>query len=510
VKERPAAKVSPASASLVLDTYVTDEQWIPARDTADQFLAIEKLGDATFKENLGKLSDAASFKLIEIPYQAKDYKKTIEMATAYLANSKIKGHAADALYLASHSANRLGDTEHAGQFLSQLLTQIPGSEHKGFALRARADLSERQYDFDGARQDYAAYLGLPGNSEKSDGIKRAWFANWLSKKPNPVSCREYGDSPLLVDCEKYQALVGLALNQSPLSDSEVVKKATKGAEANRAIWAAVGLKLGKSNFLHQQWSMAGILASEWKNLDPLIQFSLIPVLNQVLPDIYVKARRAIPGLAKLNPSSAALTKRIDLIRQIEASAAKAAEAPWTIVRTVAINSISQIYLDFCAELSKVAPPADISAEDLATYQKTVAEIIEPFAARGESLGKQGREIASTIPQGEREKYELALLDKYSEDGTEWSTLTPNPKAKPAGNLAALWAEAFRAHSWPRMGYFYLELKERSKLSDTTLTLMKAITLGMAGAETEAHIDYLSIQSKLEEIRAARQKKEVKE
>jgi hypothetical protein len=257
----------------------------------------------------------------------------------------------------------------AGNYLTQLLTKFPRNENRVLALLARAGIEEANYDFDSAVRDYRDYLASVGNkakaSERQELTRRLFFLTWLSRHPTPLNCKPYSDvEEVLNDCERYQSLVSLQLGATDIDGSELVKRAAHGAKENRVLWAAVGLQLGKKIGLRDRLNLAGVLAANWKSQDALLQFALIPVMNRALPEAFASSRRSLSQIASLKSNSKEISRRINLIRDLENAAGKVLDAPWAQVKVAVLGEVAQAYLDFCDELAKLPVPKELSGDDL--------------------------------------------------------------------------------------------------------------------------------------------------
>lgn len=493
VKAAPETAVATSSASLILDTYVFDKQWELLLEVSELFLEMPKLGDAAFKKRLAGLPADASFKLVEMSYEAKAYDKVLAQAERFTKKYATSPRLPECLFIASRAADLSGDKEKSVFYLTTLLTKFPKSENRALALLARASIEDAQFDFDAAAKDYDDYLTSAGNAKDRLTIqKRLLIVNWLSLKPRTPDCRAMnGSEELAEECDRYNALIALANGASPYNPSELIKRSLYSTKANRALWSAVALTLGgKTIGFKDRLSIAESLAVNSKDLDPLILFTLVPVLNRALPEAYATTRRALPGIASLKSSTDSLPRRIELIKHFETTAAKVVGLPWARIKISVLAEVAQAYDDFVAELNKLPTPQGISAEELAEYKKGVRDLVGPFREKGQSIRKQALELAAEFPvspddiagwtppagvrrvAGKVEPIDVGLFEKSGQP-------------RPDGDLFAKWEQAMKARAWGRIAFFAQQVKEHSRPSDAALATMRGIAFGVAGALPEA-------------------------
>lgn len=488
VNERPNSKFSLAAVSLILDTYMLNQDWELAETASIQFAALNNLGTPEFRAKLSKIPDDTSYKLVEKAYQAKDFPKVLLLSQKYLDTRSNSSQMPACLFLASRAAEKMSDTKKSLFYLNELLTRYPKSDNRGDALLARAAIKETEYDFDAASQDYREYFSQnekqTGNTQK-DLLKRFWFVNWLSQSPKKITCPT--DGTLSQECDRYRALVSLS-SDTEVPEKETVKKGLNAPNEIRPLWAALALQKRAKVGFKDRLELASVLAKEWKSLDPLIQFTLIPVLNQNLPQAFALSREELSKIAPLEANSKAISRRIKLIQTMETAAGVAVSLPWIHAKASVLNDISGIYLDFSNQLAHLPVPKDYSAEEKAEYTKSVNELVGPFKEKSAQIKKQADEL------GLGKLTELgatASMDLFEKTGDgSW-------KKDP---LWVLWTQALSRKSWPRLGYFFQEFKDKSHAKEPTLALMRIMTLGLAGAKLEAQTQLAELKSSFPEDR----------
>jgi len=488
VKAGPETSVAASSASLILDTYVFDKQWESLLEVSELFLEMPKLGNAAFRTRLAGLPADASFKLIELSYEAKDYAKVLKDSERFTQKYASSTRLPECLFMASRAADLSQDKEKSLFYLNELLTKFPKSENRAVALLARASISDAQFDFDAAARDYAEYLKTWPNAQDRVAIqKRLWIVGWLSQKPQAPDCRNVNGDELQDECDRYSALVALANGKTQYNPSELIKKSLYATKSNRALWSAVALTMGGMTIGYKdRLSIAESLAANCKDLDPLILFTLVPVLNRQLPEAYATTRKSLASIAALRSGAEALPRRVELLKHFETTATKVVALPWARIKITVLAEVAQAYEDFSAELAKLPTPDGLSAEDLATYRKNVQDILVPFREKGKSIRAQVMELAAEFPvspadvtgwpasRGPASKAEPIDLGLFEKSGL------PRPEAE----LFAKWESAMKSRNWARIAFFAQQIKEK-KPAEATVALMRAIEFGVAGAQPEA-------------------------
>jgi TolA-binding protein len=507
VRQSPSSKSAQPAASLVLDTLLLNKKWEDSIELADKLKAVPTLGNADFKSRLTKIPEDTYYVMLQEKYQSKDFHKVIEDGGTYVKRYPKSERVADCLFLASRAAGELKDKKQAHDLLTELLTKFPDSENRPAALLAQAEYEENVYEFDSALENYRQYLLIPigkgiTESERDRVAQRSFLMSWLAKKPKPTNCDRFrGDDDLKGQCDQYQALVLLQIGANASDEETWVKRALKGKKENRAIWAAVGLMYGSRLGMKDRLTLAEVLASGWKDEDRLIQFSLIPAVNQLIPGVFAYARKMLSTIAPLNASSAALERRIELIRSVEDSAGKVVGVPWAQVKVATLATVAQIYIEFSDELGRLPVPKDITPDELATYQKSIKEILDPFRAKGKALNKQAVDMAKevsvrvadipglSVPSPRKlamapQPFDLTVLDKV--DGAHaWSTTKAKTDDDLEGVLRDFWVDALQTRAWGRLAFFFQEYKDKVSPKDSIQGLMQALFLDSAGARSES-------------------------
>jgi tetratricopeptide (TPR) repeat protein len=488
VKAKPASPTAAAEASLVLDTFVFSQRWQLLLDVSEAFLEMPALGDASFRKRLAGLPADASYKLMEESYQHKDYAAALKQAERFEKKYPAAPELTDCLYLASRAAEQMQDHQASLAYLSQLLTRFPTTDKRAVALLARGELEDKAYDFDAATQDYGEYLAAAKADDDTTALVRRYlFVDWLSRHPREPHCEAIAAAKTLhADCDRFDALIALETG-SGLSAEAAQKKALSGEKDERPLWAAVALS-GENKAIgwRDRLSIAQTFATGVSDEDPLVQVQLIAFVNRRLPEVLAEARRALPRLAPLKPNPGSISRRIELMKALETTASKVIKLPWARTKIAVLAEIAGAYQDFSTELAKLPPPKDLSPEDLAEYQKSVASILGPFQDKEKTIRSQVRELALAFPV----EPSLAGLSTPARN----AAAVPAPidlafltsiAGTPSAPLYPKWEEAVKARAWARAGFFFQRLKEDGGQPAGTLSLMRAVSLAESSAVPEA-------------------------
>jgi hypothetical protein len=501
IKDVPKKEASFAAAKLVIDTLLTSELWKEAVETSQAFLKLPDLGDSTFRSKLNHLPAYQAYKNISDKFQAANYPEVIKLADAFLLHYAQSENLSECLTLASRAATALKQPEKALYFSSIAIKNSSDPTERSAALATRALLEEGSYDFDGAARDYSELLSLSGQTKAplAETANRFFLVNWLSKKPRALRCDEWkNDKETLSHCRHYEAL-GWLSKGGTLSLNEIADKVSSGSKEDGALWAAVALKEPGDLDVRELLESMDTFAAGWSTEDSLVQFTLLPSLDQML-EAFKRARTLLPKTAPLKVESRAIKRRVQLIQALESTAGKALNLPWVRVKIGVLFTTSNAYFDFCDELKKLAPPKDISPENLADYKKQILDVLTPFQEKGATLQSQALKLASESPvensligKSSPKRKPAMLLKPF--DATLVDALVPKTIA-PDSELALrkTWEEALATKHWPRVSFFSREYRNKYKANEGVLTAMRAVSLNAAGAQPEAILELESLKS----------------
>jgi TolA-binding protein len=542
----PESKYGIPSASLALDTYIISEEWKESYELSHRLMKKKWKQDDFFKK-LKETAENSSYKLTEQKFLTKQYEDAIHDAEKLLKEFPSGIRTGDSLVLMAQSSLALNKKADAEKYYTQLIQDLPQSKDRETALLARAQLAEESYRYPLAIQDYNLYLKLKSNdikTEQKDQIqKRIYFLSWISGELS-VTCSTSKDSDddesseIKTECLKYQALSWLMnekLAQTVDSDQaeKFVKYSLKGPKENRPLWAAVALKFAKELEYRERLVMIRVLSNGWEKLEPLVRFSLIPIMSETIPSTLTLARTELKKVVPLNKATTqSITRRVEWIKEIETTATKSLSLPWGRIRTLALLELSLVYLDFSKTLADLPLPKEISPEEIAEYKKTVQEIIDPFTAKGREIAQRSyqvgsesaveptvlAQILSLFPDFSKSSSEalqkkipsfatysqvqplnLALLERL-DPSSDWKLSNKNSSKNSQDiptRLKRSWLEAYSSKAWTKVGFILQELNEKKAVSPSLLKILRSLSLAGMGAQAEALLELQSASEDLE-------------
>ncbi|MBM4779495.1 MAG: tetratricopeptide repeat protein [Archangiaceae bacterium] len=154
------------AANLVLDSYNILQDWAKVNEWSKKFYAEEKLATGKFREDLAKLIEQSSFKLINQLEAKNEYGKAADAYMTFVQDWPKSDLADKALYNASIDFFNAKMLDRAIEVRKQLIQKYPKSQYVPKTLYALAEGYEAIADFDDAADHYERYTA---NYEKSKG-----------------------------------------------------------------------------------------------------------------------------------------------------------------------------------------------------------------------------------------------------------------------------------------------------------------------------------------------------
>ena len=529
------------SASLVIDTYLASSDWKAVLDLANYYMNVKIWKNTPFYNKISEISADVSFKIIESHYESKNYSEVENRVELFLKHYPQSNRFSDCLILAGNTALALKDKEKANRYFTQLIEKNPKNESVGIALLKRAIIHEEKYEFAKAADDYSTYLDLPPSLTKKEPkslhniAKKALALAWLSSDSsnstdillsrlllNPKICTD----ALALECDRYQALSNLknpnlAWENDNKKISFAFNRARKGMKENRAIWAAISFLGSKKLGFRDRNLLIRQFVEHWDELDPAVQYSILPLLTVSIPKIFERNRLAMQEVAPLRSDERYITRRIEVMHEMENAATQAVKLPWARVRALVLNEMANLYLDFSKEIRTLTPPKNIHPEDLMTYEQMITKLLSPFEEKGRKMRSKAYEIASkflieddsiqyisepffkenfllrkkidSLKSSLKYNEKLDFLLKYRHN-------LPNniPEHSP---LEKRWILALENKHWAEVIFYLHDALEKSLFSKSTLGLMRSVSLAQAGAQAEAlieldHLDFNELKISL--------------
>ncbi len=207
-------ELGPTSANLILDSYNLLEDWPKVNEWARKFYQHPKLAKGKFRDDLAKVLEQSSFKLVNIAESKQDY---IGAAEAYLAfvNEFPKSELADlALFNASVDFFKGKQVDRSIETRSLIVKNYPKSRYMPQCIYANGESFETVGDFEGAAQEYESYA-------------RRWAAT--KKKPAAPKKKDAPEELVFEESKAQVALFNAGVFREGLSQY-------REALANRALY----------------------------------------------------------------------------------------------------------------------------------------------------------------------------------------------------------------------------------------------------------------------------------
>lgn len=164
------------SANLILDSYHLLQDYAKVNEWARRFYANDKLAVGKFRDDLAKLIEQSSFKLVSQLEEKKEFEKAAEAYLAFVKDFPQTEIADLALYNASIDYYKAKRLDKAIEVRKRLFSEYPRSKHVPDSIYANAEALEAIGDFEDAAVTYEAYvrgyersLGEKGNAKKARG-----------------------------------------------------------------------------------------------------------------------------------------------------------------------------------------------------------------------------------------------------------------------------------------------------------------------------------------------------
>lgn len=159
------------AANLVLDSYNILQDWAKVNEWAKKFYAEEKLATGKFREDLAKLIEQSSFKLINQLEAKNEYAKAADAYMTFVQDWPKSELADKALYNASIDYFNAKMLDRAIEVRKQLIQRYPKSQYVPKTLYALAEGYEAVADFADAADHYERYATAYERSKGPAGKK---------------------------------------------------------------------------------------------------------------------------------------------------------------------------------------------------------------------------------------------------------------------------------------------------------------------------------------------------
>lgn len=551
--KHPKSSYAIPQASLVLDTYIASQDWESTHETAHEFMEVPEWKQGDFSKRLFAIASDAFYKQLEAKFRARDYKSTLKGCDQFLKRYAASARLSDTLALAGSAALEDIDRKRAAAYFTRLISETPKSPHFLTALMARATLEEDHYLFRSASLDYRAYVArmtaTPAAEWPKDAMtdlqmlrKKSLVLSWLSgdraELKSALADKGICNAELASDCDRYSLLSRITeRGQGPISKPATADAFDKARhEANgqdRAMWAILALEGAEHLAFRDRNAAISQAAKGWESLDPLIKFTLLPYFSRTLAGAFRLNRDALKEVAPLKAHERWITRRVEVIREMENAATHVMKLPWARIRAEVLNETAGIYLDLARGLAALPAPKDLTDSDRQAYEETIRKLTMPFEEKGQDMRGKAFEIASRFAIEENsfqaiaepffaenpsqaktlkgdptqvdsrkpasedsEVLGLAFLAQIDSKG-DWSdllaTLQKHPEREASEDLAYenptlylknLWGRAVHGKRLPQVAFFMQEAQEKALIESGLMGAIKAVSLAAAGARGE--------------------------
>ncbi len=246
-KFEDGSRAGEVSANLVLDSYNLIGDWAKVNEWSRKFYAEDKLAVGKFREELAKLVEQSSFKLINQLEAKKDYAKAAEAYMTFVNEWPKSELAEKALFNAAIDFFNAKMLNRAIEVRKQLIQRHPKSQYVPQTMFALAEGYEAIADFEPAADYYEAYAsayekskggGKKGKAAPKKGAAPASDQVWEEQKAqdalfNAGVFREGlgAYKQALKNREKYLELWGSS------KDAEAVEKSIIDLYEKMGLWA---------------------------------------------------------------------------------------------------------------------------------------------------------------------------------------------------------------------------------------------------------------------------------
>lgn len=528
------------SASLVLDSYIANADWLKTQELADEFSEIPEWKSGDFSKRLLAVASDAYYKQIEILSRSRDFKGALKNSDNFFKRYPKAERTSDCLVLAGNAAVETNEKMRAAGYFGRIIKETTPEDtgNLSVALLTRAGILEDKYLFARAAGDYKSYLNLPvkktftPEDAKADGkldvkidalrkkvLTLFWLSGDFSEVRAALDSKSVCVETLEAECTKFRALTALAtpgMAQDSKTTDDAFEKARNSTGETRTLWATLALEGSKNLVFRDRNLILKMVAQGWEELDPLVKFSILPSISVSISKAFHLNRLAMREVAPLRADERYITRRVEVIREMENAGARVLKLPWSRVRAQVINETAGLYLDLAQGLATLSPPKSLNEAELQAYEQTIRKLVLPFEEKGQDMRARAFEIASRFaiedeafqsivlpfftenpsqakklrpaqPVKAPVELNLAYLDGVDPNG-EWEKTVENGKITsddPELYIKSLWASALKARRWQQVAFFMQEAQEKALIQAGVMATVKAISLASVGARGEA-------------------------
>jgi TolA-binding protein len=206
------------AANLILDSYNLLQDFAKVNEWARRFYANDKLAVGKFRDDLAKLIEQSSFKLVSQLEEKKEFAKAAEAYLAFVKDFPQTEIADLALYNASVDFYKAKMVDKAIEVRKRLFAEYPRSKYVPDSIYANAEALEAVGDFEDAAATYEAYVRGYERSVAEKGAPKSRNKKGDDKPAVPQKWDEAKAQVALYNASTYRA--GLGQTKAALKNRE--------------------------------------------------------------------------------------------------------------------------------------------------------------------------------------------------------------------------------------------------------------------------------------------------
>jgi tetratricopeptide (TPR) repeat protein len=474
LKDYPKSASAVPTASLIIDTYIADQNWAKTFEVASGFLQ-QSWQTPEFHNHLMDVVGDSYCKILDGFYKDKKYATALQGADDFLAKNPTSKRRADVLILAANASLGTGDRLKALAYFKQLSDSgNKNPEITNLALMTEGSLEEEHFNFEAAAASYRKYIEN-GGAASADLKSKALLFAWLSGKPAEL--------------------------QATLNSKAICGKNPDPSCATYS-GASIKLKLHHLDRALEMVSISGKLSrlkdieEDWKTESALGRYGLLSKISDVVPQVLVALRKQIKEEFRLKLDKGVIAQRVHWAQEEEKVAVELTNQGWSKVHLIALMQAAGVYKDIVKDLHAIKQPKGLSDDDKKEYGKMIDDAGAPFQAKSDEYQKAAIDYATTSGSDEKtlammsKEFEIPYTPQSQKEAYGKNLLTlikPGPSDM-SKDLVREFADAIEKSNWPKAGFLIQwaqTSKDKSLLTPTDISIMKAILLSRTDAVAEA-------------------------
>jgi tetratricopeptide (TPR) repeat protein len=363
---RPGTPEGTSATGIVLDTLSDSGEWDLLAASARRLGSWNIAENAELKALLASSEDAES----------------LNRARTCLARATLPSVRRECSIAEARALIRTGDRKEAEARLSQLLLNHPEEPRVQAMLLTRADLLMKSGRIEEAGRDLEAYQKMTRFRDTEMTLRllqHHWFSgNWThlqSLLTDPLACANEFRKSLCAPFEAARALMEGRDAKTPYL--ALYRNTLRAPENARALWCLMALTRPRTLAFQDRLVLLQRLGKSWNALPPNLQLHFLPLLRERAGDAMESIRLTAPGIAPLRPDSAAILRRVELVREIEGAFGSLLVLPSIGLKTRGVEELVRIHQTLLDGLKQMqVPPGELTPlqEKIANLQQTLRQL----------------------------------------------------------------------------------------------------------------------------------------